>query len=222
MKCSAVILDIDGTLVDSNDAHAHAWVEAFAEFDIAADYTHVRRSVGMGGDKLMPLVSGLEEDSAVGQKIAKRRSAIFKEKYLPTLHATPGARALLERFRADGFTLAVATSAKKEELDPLLECAGVRDLIERRTSSDDAERSKPDPDIVTAALREARVRPGEAIMLGDTPYDVAAAKHAGIDIVGVECGGWTREALAGAIGVYRDPAEILARYEESPFAMRRA
>jgi HAD superfamily hydrolase (TIGR01509 family) len=221
MKCSAVILDVDGTLVDSNDAHARAWMDAFAAFGVTVAFDQVRRSIGMGGDKLMPLVSGIEEESKLGEKIAARRAELFKSRYLPGIQPLNGARELIERFLEDGLLLAVASSAKKDELTPLLERAGVHDLIEKRTSSDDAENSKPDPDIVAAALKRVKVPPSEAIMLGDTPYDVAAAKRAGIEIVGVESGGWTSEALAGALAVYRDPADILARYDASPFSAGR-
>ncbi len=217
MTIRAILFDVDGTLVDSNDAHARAWVDAFTAFGVSVSYDHVRRSIGMGGDKLMPLVSGIEEDSELGEKIAGSRADIFKSKYLPGIRALPGTRALLERFVASGLALAVASSAKKDELTPLLERAGVLDLIKKRTSSDDAEESKPDPDIVAAALQQLGVPAREAVMIGDTPYDVAAAKRAGIEIVGVESGGWSSEALAGALAVYRDPADILARYEATAF-----
>ena len=213
----AVILDVDGTLVDSNDAHAHAWVDAFAEAGITVDYSKVRRSIGMGGDKLMPAVSGIEESSSLGERISTRRGEIFKTTYLPALRPTPAARDLVQRFLEDGFVLSVASSAAEEELQPLLEAAGVADLIHRRTSSDDAENSKPDPDIVHAALREAACEPSEAIMLGDTPYDVAAARHAGVAIVGLESGGWSEQDLKGAVAVYRNPAHLLVEYERSPF-----
>ena len=112
--------------------------------------------------------------------------------------------------------LAVASSAKEDELGPLLERAGVADLLRTRTSSDDAENSKPDPDIVVAALKRTGCEPARAIMVGDTPYDVAAAKRAGIEIVGVESGGWTPEALAGAVAVYRDPADVLRALRRVP------
>jgi HAD superfamily hydrolase (TIGR01509 family) len=214
---AAVILDVDGTLVESNGAHARAWVEAFAEHGITVAFTHVRRSIGMGGDKLMPEVSGVNESSELGQRIARRRGEIFQQRYLPTIHPFPGTRELIERFAADGFTLAVASSAKEDELHPLLERAGVSDLLHRRTSSDDADHSKPDPDIVIAALKQTGCAPERTIMLGDTAYDVAAARRAGIEIVGLECGGWTREALAGSLAVYRDPSDLLANYESSPF-----
>ena len=215
---AAVILDVDGTLVDSNDAHAGAWVDAFSEHGITVAFDHVRRSIGMGGDKLMPEVSGIEESSDLGEKIASRRAEIFAKDYLPKLQGFPKVRELLERFADDGFTLVVASSAKEDELGPLLERAGVQDLIARRTSSDDAENSKPDPDIVAAAIKQAGCPKDRAIMIGDTPYDVTAARRAGIEIVGFECGGWTREALAGAVAVYRDPAHLLAEYERSVFA----
>lgn len=218
MTDRAVILDVDGTLVDSNDAHADAWVEAFAAFGITVAYDAVRRSIGMGGDKLMPEVSGIEEGSPLGRRIANRRAGIFASRYLPGITAFPRVRELALRLRDDGFTLAVASSAKEDELDPLIAAAGVSDLIPTRTSSDDADRSKPDPDIVVAALKRTGVDRARAVMIGDTPYDVAAAKRAGIDIVGVECGGWTREALAGAVEVYRDPADLLDRYDSSVFA----
>ena len=218
MKCAAVILDVDGTLVDSNDAHARAWVDAFTAFKVPVSYERVRRSIGMGGDKLMPAVSGLEEESDLGKKISKHRAETFRSTYLPGIRSFDRTRELIERFLDEGLILAVASSAKKDELTPLLERAGVHDLIQKRTSSDDAENSKPDPDIVSAALKRAGVPAGEAIMLGDTPYDVEAATRAGIAIVGVECGGWSAAELGRALVVYRDPADILAHYEDTPFA----
>ena len=217
---AAVSLDVDGTRVDSNDAHARAWVEAFAEYGITVAFDHVRRSVGMGGDKLMPEVSGIEESSELGAKIASRRADIFSTRYLASLQPFPKVRELLERLTADGFALVVASSAKKEELGPLLDVVGARDLIEEATSSGDAESSKPDPDIVEAAVKQAGCPKDRAIMIGDTPYDVAAARRAGIEIVGLECGGWTREALAGALATYRDAADLLAQYDRSVFAGR--
>jgi phosphoglycolate phosphatase-like HAD superfamily hydrolase len=215
---AAVILDVDGTLVDSNDAHARAWADAFAEHGITVALDHVRRCVGMGGDKLMPEVSRIEESSPLGEQISARRAEIFRERYLPGIKAFPRTRELVQRFVDDGFTLAVASSAKADELDPLLERAGVADLVKRRTSSDDADNSKPDPDIVMAALKRTGYPADRAIMIGDTAYDVAAARRAGIEIVGLECGGWTREALAGALAVYKDPADLLEQYDTSPFS----
>jgi phosphoglycolate phosphatase-like HAD superfamily hydrolase len=215
-----VILDIDGTLVDSNDAHAHAWVAAFAESRITVDYDKVRRLIGMGGDKLMPAVAGIESDSPAGEKISTRRGQIFKDTYLPALRPFPSVRLLMERFIKDGYSLAVASSAKENELQPLLACAGIDDLIPHRTSSDDAENSKPEPDIVEAALEKCGCQPQNATMLGDTPYDIEAATGAGVRIVAFESGGWSRDELAGAIAVYKDATDLLAHYDASPFAAR--
>jgi phosphoglycolate phosphatase-like HAD superfamily hydrolase len=215
---ATVILDVDGTLVDSNGAHARAWVDAFAAHGITVAFEPVRRAIGMGGDKLMPAVARIEEDSPLGTRISDARARIFKEQYLPHVRPFNGTRALVERFSADGYTLAVASSAKEDELTPLLEIAGVASLVSHQTSSDDADESKPDPDIVAAALKQAKGAPADAIMLGDTPYDVEAATRAGVAIVGLECGGWRREDLRGAIEVYADPADLLANYERSIFA----
>jgi HAD superfamily hydrolase (TIGR01509 family) len=212
-----VILDVDGTLVDSNDAHARSWVDAFAAFGITVAYEDVRRSIGMGGDKLMPAVSNLTEDSDQGRLVAARRAELFKSTWLPRLRPFPRVRELLQRFVEDGFTLAVASSAKQEELKPLLEAAGVADLISTHTSSDDASRSKPDPDIVTAALKESGAQPERAIMLGDTPYDMEAARRAGVHAVAFECGGWSRTELPAAAEIYADAADLLDRYESSIF-----
>jgi phosphoglycolate phosphatase-like HAD superfamily hydrolase len=218
MANGAVILDVDGTLVDSNDAHARAWVEAFAEHGIAVPFEKVRRAIGMGGDKLMPFVAGIRDDSDPGRRISERRAEIFRTKYLPTVRPFPRVRELIERFLADELKLAVASSAKEDELDTLLDVAGVADVIGPRTSSDDADRSKPDPDIVHAALKQTGCEKEQTIMLGDTPYDLKAASRAGIAFVGVECGGWSRDDLTGAVEVYASPADLLDRYEDSVFA----
>jgi len=215
---AAVLLDVDGTLVDSNDAHARAWVEAFEEAGIRVEYERVRRAIGMGGDKLVPHVAGISEDSPEGARISRRRGEIFKSRYLPSIRPFPRVRELVERFIADGFTVVVASSAKDDELAALLERANVADLIEAQTSSDDADRSKPDPDIVEAAIGRSKAPREATVMFGDTPYDVQAALRAGIAIAGLESGGWRREDLAGAVEVYADPADLYERYDQSIFA----
>jgi HAD superfamily hydrolase (TIGR01509 family) len=215
-KIRGIILDVDGTLVDSNDAHARAWVEAFAEHGINVPYEEVRKRIGKGGDKLMPEVSGISEETREGEAISKRRGEIFKSRYLPHLKAFPRTRELLQRMRDDGLKLVVASSAKEDELKPLLEKAGAADLIEEKTSSDDADNSKPDPDIVHAALDGAGFTADEAVMLGDTPYDIEAASKAGVNVIAFRCGGWDDAGLAGAIAIYDDPADLLAHYDDSP------
>ena len=215
-KLRGVILDIDGTLVDSNDAHARAWVEALAEAGIKVPFEKVRPLIGMGGDKLLPQVSGLEEDSPQGKLIGERRGEIFKEHYLPRLKAFPSTRELLLKMRERGLKLAVATSAKEDELKPLLKMAGAADLIEEKTSSDDAENSKPDPDIVKAALDELQLSADEAVMIGDTPYDIESASRAGLKAIAFRSGGWNDAELARAIAIYDGPADLLAQYDSSP------
>lgn len=216
-KPKAVILDVDGTLIDSNDAHARAYVEAGEEMGVEISYDVVRPLIGMGGDKLLPRAAGIEEESDEGQRLTERKKEIFSERHLPRLEATPGARELLHRLRDDGMKLVVATSAKRDTLEGLLERAGIADLIQDSTSSSDAEESKPAPDIVAAALEQTGFPAEEVVMLGDTPYDVEAAERAGVRIVAVRTGGWDDEALGGALEVYDDPAQVLARYEESVF-----
>jgi len=180
---TTVLFDVDGTLVDSNDAHARAWVRAFAEAGIDVSFDAVRRCIGMGGDKLMPEVSGISEDSPEGKRIAARRREIFKTDFLPHLQPFRDADRLAATLNGRGLTLVAASSAKQQELDPLLDIAGVRDQFDAKTSSDDAEESKPDPDIVLAALSRAGVAEHEALMLGDTPYDIEAARRAGVATV---------------------------------------
>jgi HAD superfamily hydrolase (TIGR01509 family) len=217
-RIKAAILDVDGTLVDSNDAHAKAWVEALHEHGYDVPYERLRPLIGMGGDNLLPEVIGVEKDDPVGERLSKRRGEIFKERYLETIKPFPGTRELLKRMRADGLQLAVASSAQEDELKPLLEIAGAADLIGSKTSSDDAESSKPDPDIIHAALQRLKMAPGEALMLGDTPYDVEAARRAGVGTVAFRCGGWKDHGLKDAIAVYDGPADLLARFDDSPFA----
>lgn len=215
-----VILDVDGTLVDSNDAHAHAWTDALAEAGYRVPFDRVRRLIGMGGDKLLPEAVGLPAETPAGEAIAERRGQIFRERYLPDVKALPGARDLVLRLRAEGHALAVASSAQPDELGLLLKIAGVDELIGERTSSGDVEESKPEPDVVVTALRRLRLPPSAAVMIGDTPYDVQAALHAHVAVIGFRSGGWSDGDLAGSLAVYDGPADLLAQLDSSP--LRRA
>ena len=218
----AVLFDVDGTLVDSNDAHARAWVEAFAESNITVEFAEVRKCIGMGGDKLMPAVSGIEEESPRGQRIGKRRGEIFTAKLLPHIRPFPDAARLVEAVKAQGLTAVAASSAQKDELGKLLAIAGVETLMDDETSSDDAEESKPAPDIIEAALKRAGAKANEAIMIGDTPYDVEASRRAGVPVIAFRSGGWGDADLAGAIAIYDGPADLLQQLEDSPIARRLA
>ena len=214
---TGVLLDIDGTLVDSNDAHAHAWVRALAETGVRVDFTAVRRLIGKGGDKLLPEVAGIDAGSARGEAISQRRGEIFRTEYLPELRPFPGAKELLARMTSAGLELVAASSAQETELKELLRVCGADEFIEASTSSDDAKNSKPDPDIVRAALERLGHPPERLVLLGDTPYDLEAAARAGVRVVALRCGGWGDADFKGAVRIYDDPADLLARFDESPF-----
>lgn len=214
-----MILDVDGTLVLSNDAHAHAWVEALAEYGYQVDYERVLKLIGMGGDKLLPLVApGQSTDEGMGKQIAQARQRIFLERYAPHLQPAPGARELLEHMKECGLQLVIASSAKQKELGVLLKAAHVEDLVPEATTKDDVEESKPAPDAVEVALKKLGMRADEALMLGDTPYDVESAGRAGVGTIAMRCGGWDDAGLHRAIAIYDDPADLLAHYDSSPLA----
>jgi HAD superfamily hydrolase (TIGR01509 family) len=225
MLIKAVIFDVDGTLVDSNDLHVEAWREAFRCYGKELAFDDVHRQMGKGGDQLMPVFCSEEELGEFGKELEQRRVELFKSDYLPRVRPFPRVRELFERIKADGLQVALATSAKEEELARHKKSLRIEDLLEAAASADDAERSKPHPDIFQAALAGLKgVAPAEAVVVGDTPYDVQAAAKAGMRTVGLLSGGFTEETLreAGAVAVYRDVSDLLDRYEESPLARGRA
>lgn len=208
-RITAVLLDVDGTLIDSNGAHAESWAAALTEHGYAVDAAFVRPLVGMGGDKLLPTIAGIEEDSAKGRAIGDRKKELFAA-CVPALRPMPGARALLLHLQERRKDIVVATSADEKEMQTLLEQAGVSDLIPRRTSKDDAGGSKPDPDIVQAALARAGVGGADAAMIGDTLYDVEAAARAGVATIALRCGGYWKDVdLHGAVAICDDPQALL-------------
>ncbi|MFO8152063.1 HAD family hydrolase [Thioalkalivibrio sp.] len=214
----AVILDLDGTLLHSNDAHAQAFVEAAHEMGLNMEFDRIRWLIGMGGDKLIPKAFGFTSDSGPGQKLGATKTRIFMDRYLTQLQPTPGARALLLRLRDEGIRRVLATSSSESSVQPLLCQAGIEDLIEDTSSSSDVRASKPDPELVKAALDKADAPPSQVVMLGDTPYDVEAATRAGIRIIALRSGGWTDRQLHGASAIYDDPADLLEHFETSPLA----
>lgn len=216
MKIRAVILDVDGTLIASNDAHARSYEDAGAELGYPMPFRQVRPLIGMGGDRVLPRVTGLELDSPDGQRLSERKGEIFRDAYLSGIEPTPGARELLQALLARGLKLVIATSAKREDLEGLLRQAGVGDLVgpDDATTASDADESKPDPEIVQAAL-EITGEPAAAVfMLGDTPYDAEAARGAGVRIVGVRSGGWGDDDLSGASAVYDHPRDLLNHLDD--------
>ena len=221
----AVIFDVDGTLVDSNDLHVEAWREAFRCYGKEVSSEDVHGQMGKGGDQLMPVFCSEEELNSFGEDLERKRGELFRSDYLPRVRPFPRVRELFERVKAEGLQTALASSARGEELEQHKRSMRVEDLLEAAKSADDAERSKPHPDIFQAALAGLTdVRPEEAVVVGDTPYDVEAAAKAGMRTVGLLSGGFSEEALrgAGAVAVYRDASDLLEHFDESPLAGRRA
>jgi len=211
-RLSAILIDVDGTLIDSNAAHAESWAIALTEHGYASDAAQIRPLVGMGADKLLPKVANLDESSSEGRAISTRKKQLFDER-LPGLRPTPGARDLLAFLRQLDKTIVVATSADEKEMHALLAQAGVDDLIPERTSKDDASESKPDPDIVRAALARAGSRVTDTVMIGDTPYDIEAARRTGLATIAFRSGGyWSDDDLRAAAAIVDDPAALLARW----------
>ncbi|GAB4380326.1 MAG: HAD family hydrolase [Elainellaceae cyanobacterium] len=217
-ELQGVLLDVDGTLVLSNDAHAQTWVEAFAAYGYDIAFEQVRPMIGMGGDKIIPkLVPGLTKEAGDGKAISDRRKQLVLNEYGPKLQPAPGSRELILRMQQAGLQLIVASSASRDELEILLKAAQVNDLLTEATTSSDAEGSKPEPDIVEVALQKVQLKPDQVLMLGDTPYDIEAAGKAGVGVVALRCGGFDESSLSNAKAIYNDPADLLSHYEESPF-----
>lgn len=217
----AVVFDIDGTLLDSVDLHAQAWVQTFTHFGVETDFARVRGQIGKGGDQLMPVFLPEARIAREGAAIEAYRGALFKRDYLSRVRPFPGVRALFERVRAEGSSIALASSGKAEEVENYQKILGIADLVDVATSSDDADRSKPHPDIFAAALEKlgARAQSG-IVVIGDTPYDAEAAGKAGLATIGVLCGGFPEADLsaAGCIAIYRDPQDLLDGFDASPLA----
>jgi HAD superfamily hydrolase (TIGR01509 family) len=213
-----VILDVDGTLIDSNDAQARSWLEAMAQYGHFVPYEELRWSIGKGGDQLMPQILGLSAESSEGKKISARRKAVFNQLYLPTLQPFPETRELVQRMCESGLKVAIGSSAPQEELMAELRIANVEDLVDVIVSASDVAHSKPSPSIVDMALKKLELSPDEVVMIGDTPYDIEAAAKGHIGTIAMRSGGWTDKELAGAIAIYNDPADLLAHYATSPLA----
>jgi phosphoglycolate phosphatase-like HAD superfamily hydrolase len=216
----AAIFDIDGTLLDSVDLHALAWHEAMAKFGHDVGFEQARGQIGKGGDKLIPHFLSEDAQRDHGKEMEEWRGNRFRSEYLPLVRPFSAVPDLLRRVRNAGARIAVASSAKKDELSKYLEIAGIGDLVEVTTSSDDVEESKPAPDIFEAVLKKLGVEGHDAVAIGDTPYDAEAASEAKIAIVGVLCGGFTESSLrqAGCVQVYPGPAALLACFGDSLLA----
>lgn len=217
----ALLFDIDGTLVDSNEHHVSAWDEVFREAGHDFDRATLHAQVGKGGDNYVPsLLPDLPP--AEQERIAQRHGEVYKARYLHEVRPFPGARDLLARARHDGLKVALASSAKGDELAQYCKLLDAADLVDAATSKDDVENSKPDPDIFAAALAKTGAPAGEALVIGDTPWDVIAAGKIGVGTIAVLSGGFSEAELreAGAVAIYRDVADLLAQYEDSPMSQK--
>ncbi len=205
----SVFFDIDGTLVDSNDGHARAWVDAFAERGEHIAFDRIRPLIGMGSDKLLATFA-IEAESDEGRALGERSKALFLRDHLGAVVAFPGARDLVESIKRAGLRRIVASSASGDERDPLLEIARVRELFDHAVEADEIAASKPDPDVVLAALAWSKTQPSRALMIGDTSYDIDAAHRAGVRCIAFRCGGSPAEALTNADAIYGTPGDLAA------------
>ncbi|HET7788552.1 MAG TPA: HAD family hydrolase [Myxococcales bacterium] len=220
MPAQAVIFDVDGTLVDSVDLHARAWQEALAHFGHRVAFDEVRAQIGKGGDQLLPVFLSEDEISLRGKLIEDYRGDLYKREYLKRVRAFPGVRPLFKELLRRGLRIALASSAKGDELAVYEQIAGIEGLLHAQTSKDDAEKSKPHPDIFEAALRRLGpdADPHRTFVVGDTPWDAIAARRTGVRTIGVLCGGFAQADLvaAGCVAIYRDPEDLHIRLERSP------
>ena len=217
----AALFDVDGTLVDTVDLHAEAWVETFRHFDLETTFEEIRRQIGKGGDQLLPGLVPPETLAQRQEEMEEFRAEIFKREYLERVKPFPGVPELFRRLRDAGIKVALASSGKEDEVAAHQKTLGIGNLVDAATTSDDVERSKPFPDIFEAAARKLGLSdPAEALVIGDTPYDAEAARAGGFSTIGVLCGGFPETALreAGCAAIYRDPRHILEEFDASPFA----
>jgi phosphoglycolate phosphatase-like HAD superfamily hydrolase len=221
-RYDAVLLDVDGTLVDSNDAHAHAWVEALAARGVEASFARVRRMIGMGGDRLVEEITDWSRTSQKVRRLQDQQAKVFAERWLRQVAPIVGTRDLVLRLRQDGYQIALASAAHEDLLRSLLEIAGVTDLIDVTAWPPKPDASKPDPATIEAALSRVDAGRSRAVMIGDTPYDVIAARGADVHVIGFATGGYSVVELAGAVAVYQGPADLLAQWDASPLGSKPA
>lgn len=215
----AAIVDLDGTIVNSVDAHARAWVAAFREsgYDVSID--QVRSLLGMPGDQMLAYLLGVPATSDVARRILSTRAEIFRNRFLAKVTPFVGARTLLERMKRQELRITVVTDNDEREAAALLAAGRVADLIDEVVTPEDVQRYGPEGgDLVETAMRYAGSPRDGVILLGDTPFDVEAGRRAGATVVAFRCGGWGDAALVGASAIYDDPRDLLANYNRSPLA----
>lgn len=208
---------MDGTLVDSVDQHASAFQDAFSEFGRSVPHCDLRMQIGKGLENLLPEFLTAEEIRQCGEALGKRKGEIFRKRYLHSIRPFPGVRELFQRIRRDGKRVALASSASRDELTALKQCADIGDLVDAETCADSAPRTKPEPDIYAAVLSKLGDPPArETLCVGDTPYDIQAASRAGLSTIALRSGGFPEITLLEAVHIYDDPQDLLRQYDTSP------
>jgi HAD superfamily hydrolase (TIGR01549 family) len=219
----AVIFDIDGTLVDSVEAHARAWQQTFEKYGKRVPLEDVRREIGKGSDQMLPDFFSAEQLERFGKEMDEFKGTLFKRDYLPRIRPFPRVRELLLRIHADGCKIALASSGSRDDMDHYKRLMNVEDLVEEGSSGDDVERSKPHPDIFADALKSLKLQAHEVVAVGDTPYDAIAANKIHIRTIGI-AGYWSESELreSGCIEIFKSPADLLERYDQSALAEAQA
>ncbi|HEY9715401.1 MAG TPA: HAD family hydrolase [Chroococcales cyanobacterium] len=214
------IFDIDGTLVDSVDLHARAWLKALAHFGINARYDRVRSQIGKGGDDLIKEFLTEREVEKIGEALKEYRAGLYKSHYLKQVTPFSHVPALFDKVKEQGTRIAVGSSAKKDEVEHYLKLLRVTRLVDLRTSADDVDKAKPHPDIFSVILEKASCAPADAIVIGDSPFDAIAAKKIGVSSVALLCGGFEEKKLieSGFIALYKNPGDLLKQFGQSPLA----
>lgn len=215
----AAIVDLDGTIVNSVDAHARAWVAAFREagYDISID--QVRSLLGMAGDQMLSYLLGVPADGDLARRILESRAEIFRQRFLGKVTPFVGARALLERMKRQEMRITVATTNSDEEAAALLDVGRIADLVDEVVTPQDVQRYGPECDLVETAIRYSGAPRDGVVLLGDTPFDVEAGRRAGATVIAFRSGGWGDAALVGATAIYDDPRDLLTHYHRSPLAL---
>jgi HAD superfamily hydrolase (TIGR01509 family) len=211
---AGILFDVDGTLVDTNYLHTLAWSRALEDAGEWAPMNAIHRLVGMGGDQLLPELLGHESPAAKEARTDRYRELIGDARPFP------GASGLVRLAHERGLTTALATSSPSDELDQLLELLDIDGVLDAKTTADDIESSKPDPEVFLTAMEVASLDPARTLAVGDSIWDVKAARAAGIGCLAVESGGFSQHELseAGAVHVYRDVNEILQQFLTTPLA----
>lgn len=214
MAYQALILDVDGTLLDSNDSHARAWVAALKDEGYDFSFEEVRPLIGMGGDQVVPRLTDVQPDTPEYERLSKGWQQHFENDELGKVRPQPGAKALVEALLARGLRLIVGSSGEDEIVEKLLKIADLNELLPDRTHSEEIKASKPEPDIVKVALGKLGLQPEQVLMVGDTPFDIEAARRSGVGTVALRCGGDDR--FEGAVAVFDSPADWKDKLDQAP------